>query len=67
MKNINDIYAQIIEPLKPYVPNDKKPTKKQRDRFDDRLIMLILGMVVGSELVGDKIQDLAKQIKSLIK
>lgn len=64
MKNINQIYADIIEPIS--MQNSfKKPTKRDLSLFNMRLISLIVGMVLGSDLNGDKIDRLAKKISKL--
>ena len=66
MKDISVIYSEIIKPLIPYKPNDGgKLTKKQLEKFNRDLTTLVIGIVIGADLSGDKIDKLAEQIKSL--
>jgi len=69
MKNVLDIYHQIIEPVRLYVFKEgmvyRKPTIKDYEQDSDRLITLIIGLIIGADLSGDKIDRLAKQIKKI--
>lgn len=66
MKQIIDIYEQIVKPLRPFRPDNKNLNKKQLEKFNRDLTTLVCGIIIGADLSGDKIDKLAEQLKSLI-
>lgn len=63
-KDVRDIYHLVVKPLRPDTP-DGKLNKKELEIFSRRLTDFIIGMIVGADLSGDKIDRLAEQIKKL--
>lgn len=69
MKTPREIYDTIIRDLQPFSfthLSSRKPNSREHRDYENRLITLIVGIVIGSELSGDKIDRLAKQVAKLV-
>lgn len=68
MKDIRQIHHDIIRPLGFYGKNNpKSPTIEELGEYSQKLEVLIMGMVIGADLSGDKIDRLSKEIRKLNK
>ena len=68
MKTSVEIYDTVIKDLQPFAftsQSSRKPRVKDYELLIERLTALIIGMVMGADLSGDKIDRLAKQIRKL--
>jgi hypothetical protein len=70
MKTPMEIYDTVIKVLHPFAftsQSSRKPNIRDYKLLTERLAALIMGMIMGADLSGDKIDRLAKQIKKLVK
>ena len=69
MKDLQEIYLNITSHFSPYSGPGKgadyKPTYEEMARAYDSLNLLITGMILGSSLTTDAIQNIAEEVKKL--